>query len=155
MSTFDMFNSQSQQITNEEGAVELDGRAKSFFRMEGLAKGQDKSAYRADIGRAIVANLEGGNIGAFNMAKDNSFFDSYNIEERNVLDKAIGKYDTRSAARVNLTIAQTEAAMLAAKNTDEVDAIYAESEQILQDHAGRTSGSAAYALSVTNASSAK
>ncbi len=152
MTTFDMFNSQSQQVTNEEGAVELDGRAKSFFRLEGLAKGQDKSAYRADIGRAIVANLEGGNIGAFNMAKDNSFFDSYNIEERNVLDKAIGKYDTRSAARVNLTIAQTEAAMLEAQTTDEVDAIYAESEQILQDHAGRTSGSAAYWVSVTNAS---
>lgn len=147
----DMFNDQAQQVTNADGAVELAGKAKSFFKMEDIPKGQTRQAYRADIGRAIGASLEQGNIGAYNMAKDNGFFDDYNAEEIKKLNIAVQRYDTRASSRVNLTVAQSRNAILKAKNTDEVDAIMAEAMQVLKDHEGRSSGTDTYALSVEKA----
>jgi predicted house-cleaning noncanonical NTP pyrophosphatase (MazG superfamily) len=147
----DMFNLQAQNITNEDGAVELTNKAKSFFSMGDLPAGQTKQAYRADIGRALEANLEQGNIGAYNMAKENGFFDNYNEAEGKKLNAAVKRYDTRATARVNLTVAQSKNAIMKAKTTDEVDAIMAEAIQVLDDHEGRSSGTDAFALSVENA----
>jgi len=147
----DMFGMQAQQVTNADGAAELSGKVQTFFSMKDLPKGQTKQAYRADIGRAVEASLEQGNIGAYNMAKENGFFDNYNEAEGKKLNAAIKRYDTRASARVNLTVAQSKNAILKAKTTEEVDAIMAEAMQVLKDHEGRSSGTDAFALSVEKA----
>ena len=147
----DVFNQQSQGVTNQEGAEEIQGKVADFFSMKGIKQGQSPQAYRSVISEVIQDNLDAGNIGAYNMAKANGWFDSYNAEEQQVLAKSIKKYDTASKQRINLTVAQTSAAMLDANTTEEVEVLLNESAQIFEDHAGRTSGSDAYKLSLVTA----
>ena len=152
--TFDTFLTESKNISSPEEAQEFTQRAKQFFSGVGKPEGMNKVAYRGLMNESIEKSLAEGNIGVYNMADANGWFNDLNKQERTKLDTAIKKYDVKSGYKISLSVSEAQQAAKNAKSVEDVKAIIAEAGDAITAHEGRTSGTEKYAFNISKAKNA-
>jgi hypothetical protein len=102
-------------------------------------QGMSDLAYRSVLQEQIGINLRKGNIGAYNLAKQNGFIDSLNPKEKRALEQSISAYDTQFGHSVGVTVENTKLAVMQAKDEDDAVGIATEAFEALAQHEIRMS----------------
>lgn len=139
--TFDAANLESQAITSPRDAQAVQEGVSRIFDKSLKHPAQDDIAYRSTVNEVIQKNLRQGNVGAYNAAKMNGWFDSNTEKEQITLDRALSDYDTHFKGQVDNLWAEAELQAYENKTYEGMLSIYENLRSNLDALSKRSSGS--------------
>lgn len=154
---FDAGNLESQAITSPRDAREIQTGINRIFNKELKHLAMDDLAYRGTVNEVIQKNLRSGNVGAYNAAKANGWFESNTEKEQISLERAVSDYDTYFTSQIDNTWAEAELQVFENKTYEGMFAIYENLKGQLETLGKRSSGTpkAESALAKTELKAAK
>tara|TARA_R110000851_G_scaffold57574_2_gene134055 strand:- start:2357 stop:4699 length:2343 start_codon:yes stop_codon:yes gene_type:complete len=145
---FDTMTLDAMSITTPEQAQAVIAGSHALFNGDLIPEGMDSIAARSVINEGINKSLRGGNIGAYNAAKEFGWFDNQSPSEQVAHDTAVKSYDVDFGNKVSLAYSTASLAWAEAVSLDQVESIHGNLKQNLTTLALRSSGTSKAALAL-------